>query len=56
MHWPCADPESFVRGGLNLIIFFIDEEIKDPLSLQKGNHRSASGVDGPTLNAVLVAL
>ena len=27
----CADPESFVRGGPNLITFFlVDEGIEDP--------------------------
>ena len=24
---PCADPESFVRGGPNLIVFLVDEGI-----------------------------
>ena len=24
-----ADPESYVRGGLNLITFLVDEEIED---------------------------
>ena len=26
----CADPESFVRGGPNLIFFIVDEGIEDP--------------------------
>ena len=28
---PCTDPESFVRGGQNLItLFLVDEGIEDP--------------------------
>ena len=33
IHVPCADPESFVRGGPNLISFFlflVNEGIDDP--------------------------
>ena len=38
---PCGDPESFVRGGPNLITFFfflVDEDIEDP----------NTAIDGPT--------
>ena len=64
----CADPESFVRGGPNLITFFlVVEGLEDPNSTINGpssaRQRNAIEMafrwradDGPTLNASLVAL
>ena len=43
----CADRESFVRGGPNLIAFFflVDEGIEDP----------NTAINGPSLNGVSLA-
>ena len=63
---PCADPESFVRGGATLTFFFLfsffrGERIQ--ILLKAGHHRPASKApyiylafrwgadDGPTLSA-----
>ena len=43
MQKSCADPESFVRGCPNLIMFFLgDEGIEDPNTTIMGHHRLAS--------------
>ena len=67
-HLPCADPESFVRGGPTLTTFFflVNEGRDDPNTTINGHHRPASETpflafcwradDGPTLNACLQAL
>ena len=50
----CADPESFVRGGLNLItILLVDEGIEDPNTASTARQQNTD--DGPTLNVDLVA-
>ena len=67
----CADPESFIRGGPNLITFFlfvflVDEGIEDPNVTINGpsSARQRNAIlmafrwqadDDPTLNAGLVA-
>ena len=64
---PCADPESFVRGGPNLIVFLVDEEIGDQNTAINGPSSDPPAKchymaflwrdgDGPILNAGLVAL
>ena len=50
----CADPESFVRGGTNLITFFFS--LYEPsLARQRKAFRWWAD-DGPTLNTGFVAL
>ena len=46
---PCADPESYVRGGPTLTFCLVDEGREEIY-----HYRRAS--NGPTLNAGLVAL
>ena len=53
---PCVDPESFVRGGLTLMFFFVlffNEGKEVPNSTIS---RPSLADDGPTLNNGLVAL
>ena len=61
---PCAEPDSFARGGPTLTTFFfsflVDEGRKDPNTTISGppsaRQRNAMRADvGPTLNAGLVA-
>ena len=58
---PCADPESYVRGGPTLI-FLVDEGREDqnttiggPSSARQRNAFCWRADNGPTLNAGLVA-
>ena len=60
-HIPCADPESFVRGGptLTTVFFFlVDEERDDPNTTISGPSLAFCwrADDGPALNAGLKAL
>ena len=55
----CVDPESFVRGGPTLTMFFlVDEGREDPSTTISGPSSAFRwrADDGPTMNAGLVAL
>ena len=66
MRVSCADQEKFFQGLL-FSFFLANEWREDPMPLREGHHRPTSETpfkwrfagradDGPTLNAVLVAL